>query len=86
MFNIGFIKYLLNIDDNFYIGNIGKITTILSSNFSKTINYLSKEHIFQNQNMDNLEKSNNISHINNNNFFDENKKKILKILIMNLQI
>ena len=69
------ILVLLNIDDNFYIGNIGKITTILSSNFSKTINYLSKEHIFQNQNMDNLEKSNNISHINNNNFFDENTKK-----------
>ena len=54
------IMILLNIDDFFYIANIGKIITILSSNYSQTINYLAKEHIFQNLNLcESIEKSNN---------------------------
>ena len=67
------VLILLNIDDNFYIGNIGKIITILSSNFSKKINYLSREQIIPNLNNDE-EKNNNIPPLNNN-FFDDNIKK-----------
>ena len=60
------IMVLLNIDDIFYIGNIGKIITILSSNYSQSINYLAKEHIFQNQILDDgYEKNNNNNEINN---------------------
>ena len=59
------IMILLNIDDIFYIANIGKIITILSSNYSQTINYLAKEHIFQNLNLyESIEKGN-INEINN---------------------
>ena len=59
------IMVLLNIDDIFYIGNIGKIITILSSNYSQSINYLAKEHIFQNQNLEDSYEKNNINEINN---------------------
>ena len=41
------IIILLNIDDIFYIGNIGNIISIISSNLSKKIEYLSKENITQ---------------------------------------
>ena len=69
------ILVLINMDDNFYIGNVGKITTILSSNYSQKINYLSKELIFQSQNEDEHEKRNKKSPLKNNNFFDDNTKK-----------
>ena len=59
------IMVLLNIDDTFYIGNIGKIITILSSNYSQSINYLAKEHIFQSQFLDDSYEKNNINEINN---------------------
>ena len=59
------IMVLLNIDDIFYIGNIGKIITILSSNYSQSINYLAKEHIFQNQILEDSYEKNNINEINN---------------------
>ena len=59
------IMVLLNIDDIFYIGNIGKIITILSSNYSQSINYLAKEHIFQNQILEDNYEKNNINEINN---------------------
>ena len=59
------IMVLLNIDDIFYIGNIGKIITILSSNYSQSINYLAKEHIFQNQILEDGYEKNNINEINN---------------------
>lgn len=59
------IMVLLNIDDTFYIGNIGKIITILSSNYSQSINYLAKEHIFQSQFLDDSYVKNNINEINN---------------------
>ena len=59
------IMVLLNIDDIFYIGNIGKIITILSSNYSQSINYLAKEHIFQNQNLEDSYEKNNVNEINN---------------------
>ena len=59
------IMVLLNIDDIFYIGNIGKIITILSSNYSQSINYLAKEHIFQNQILEDKKEKNNINEINN---------------------
>ena len=65
------IFVLLNIDDIFYIANIGKIVTILSSNYSQKINYLSKEYILPNSNIDeNFEK-------NNNNIDDINDGQIL---------
>ena len=67
------ILILLNIDDKFYIGNIGKIITILSSNFSKKINYLSEEQIIPNPNNEE-EKIINLLPLNNN-FFDDNTKK-----------
>ena len=59
------IMVLLNIDDTFYIGNIGKIITILSSNYSQSINYLAKEHIFQSQFLDDSYEKSNINEINN---------------------
>ena len=59
------IMVLLNIDDTFYIGNIGKIITILSSNYSQSINYLAKEHIFQSQFLDDSYVKNNNNEINN---------------------
>ena len=62
------ILILINIDDNFYVANIGKITSILSSDYSKKINYISKE---------NIEKNNNNNTKNNDNIFDENTKKDL---------
>ena len=72
---------LLNIDDIIYIGNIGKITTLLSSDFSKKINYLSKEYISHNPNKDEIEDNNINSLIKNkdNIFFDENTKKDIEI-------
>ena len=41
------IIILLNIDDFFYIGNIGNNISIISSNSSKKIEYLSRENITQ---------------------------------------
>ena len=38
---------LLIIDDIFYIGNIGKSISIISSNYSKKINYICKEYIYK---------------------------------------
>ena len=37
---------LLNIDDIFYIGNIGSSVSILSNSYSRKVNYLTKENIF----------------------------------------
>ena len=56
---------LLNIDDMFYIGNIGKIISIISNSFSRKINELCKENvikddfkdIYDNSNIDNKRKS-----------------------------
>ena len=47
---------ILNIDDIFYIGNIGNIISLLSSNFSRKIEYLSKEDISQEKFQHNIEK------------------------------
>ena len=44
------ILILINIDNNFYIANIGKIISILSSDYSKKINYISKDSIEKNDN------------------------------------
>ena len=85
------IFVLLNIDDIFYIANIGKIVTILSSNYSQKINYLSKEYILPNSNIDeNFEKNiNNIDDINdgqilnNNIIMDKSDASILNNSISN---
>ena len=79
------IMVLLNIDDVFYIGNIGKIITMLSSNYSQTINYLSKEHIFQNQYLDdedgnlknNINEINNITELSNNIMMDKSYSSLI---------
>ena len=41
------IIIILNIDDIFYIANVGSIISIISSNLSKKIEYLSKENMSQ---------------------------------------
>ena len=56
------ILILLNIDDVFYIGNIGSIVSIISSNYSKKINSITKENIYKE-----------INDITNNNNFGERK-------------
>ena len=79
------IFVLLNIDDIFYIANIGKIVTILSSNYSQKINYLSKEYILPNSNKDetfekniNINEDNNDGQILNNNIImDKSDASIL---------
>ena len=54
---------LLNIDDIFYIGNLGSSVSLLSSNYSQKINYLSKEITSQDV-------------YENNNYFDDKRKSI----------
>ena len=79
------IFVLLNIDDIFYIANIGKIVTILSSNYSQKINYLSKEYILPNSNIDetfekninNIEDINDGQILNNNIIMDKSDASIL---------
>ena len=68
------IFLLLNIDDIFYIGNIGNTISILSSNYSKKINFLSKENLnkeIYDPNIIDKRKSIN-SLFNTNNINDEN--------------
>ena len=50
------IIIILNIDDIFYIGNIGNIVSILSCNLSKKIEYISKENITQEEYENNIKK------------------------------
>jgi len=85
------IFVLLNIDDIFYIANIGKIVTILSSNYSQKINYLSKEYILPNSNIDetfekninNIEDNNDGQILNNNIIMDKSDASILNNSISN---
>ena len=85
------IFVLLNIDDIFYIANIGKIVTILSSNYSQKINYLSKEYIIPNSNIDenfekkinNIEDINDGQNLNNNIIMDKSDVSILNNNISN---
>ena len=50
------IIIILNIDDIFYIGNIGNMISILSSNLSKKIEYISKGNISQEEYDNNIKK------------------------------
>ena len=68
------ILIILNIDNVFYVASIGKIISILSSNYSKKINYLSNINIKNSKN--NEKKENNINSFFNDNYsFSEDIKK-----------
>ena len=73
------LTILLNIDNMLYIANIGKITTILSSNYSKNINYLTRENSFHKISNDEINEKNiktDIENINNNNFDEQSSNDI----------
>ena len=74
------ILILINIDNNFYIANIGKIISILSSDYSKKINYISKDSIEKNDNNplnDNILEENNKNILDNYNNADASNNNIL---------
>ena len=69
------IIIILTIDNIFYIGNIGNLITIISSNLSKKIEYLSKENITQEEYESRIKKKRNSLHYffnhNNINYINE---------------
>ena len=65
------IFLLLNIDDIFYIGNVGNSVSILSSNYSKKINFLLKENIKEIYDINYLDKRKSINSLFNYNINDE---------------
>ena len=74
------LTVLLNIDEIFYIANIGKSISIISSNYSKKVNYLVNNINFieNNNNVDEKNKSfnslyNSISYNNNDDLNNNNK-------------
>ncbi len=65
------IFILLNIDDIIYIGNIGGINSIISSNYSKNINYILRENTYNETTYTNS---------NNNNNFNVGERKSVNSL------
>ena len=75
------IIIILNIDNIFYIGNLGNLITILSSNLSRKIEYLSKENITQEEYDSHIKRKRNSLHSffkhNNINYVNEiNNSKV----------
>ena len=82
------IIVILNIDNLFYIGSIGNLITIISSNSSKNIQYLSKENITQEEYDNNIKKKRNslFSFFNHNNINYINELSNSKVCFNNSKI